>query len=61
MIDVLVVDDSALVRKVLSEIINRTEGLRLVDTAHDPLFAIEKLKKNKVDVIMLDIEMPRMD
>jgi len=61
MIDVLVVDDSALVRKVLSEIINRTEGLRLVDTAHDPLFAIEKLKKYKVDVIMLDIEMPRMD
>ncbi len=61
MINILVVDDSALVRKVLSEIIVKTSGLHLVDTAHDPIFAIEKLKKHEIDVIMLDIEMPRMD
>jgi len=61
MINVLIVDDSALVRKVLSEIVHSTPGFNLVDTAHDPIFAIEKLKKHEVDVIMLDIEMPRMD
>ena len=61
MIKVLVVDDSALVRKILSEIVTKTEGMTLADTAHDPIFAIEKLKKHSVDVIMLDIEMPRMD
>ncbi|MBI9102443.1 MAG: chemotaxis response regulator protein-glutamate methylesterase [Spirochaetales bacterium] len=61
MIKVLVVDDSALVRKVLSDIINKTDGMMLLDTAHNPIFAIEKLKKNEADVIMLDIEMPRMD
>ena len=61
MIKVMVVDDSALVRKVLTDIITKTEGMTLVDTAHDPIFAIEKLKKHEADVIMLDIEMPRMD
>jgi len=61
MIDVLVIDDSALVRKVLTEIISKVNDINLVDTAFDPIFAIEKLKKYKVDVIILDIEMPRMD
>lgn len=61
MIDILVVDDSALVRKVLTDIIKKAPDLHLVDTAFDPIFAIEKLKKNKVDVIILDVEMPRMD
>ncbi|MBI9109485.1 MAG: chemotaxis response regulator protein-glutamate methylesterase [Spirochaetales bacterium] len=61
MINILVVDDSALVRKVLSEIILKTNGMQLVATAHDPIFAIEKLKQHDVDVILLDIEMPRMD
>lgn len=60
-INVLIVDDSALVRKVLSDMINKAGDLNLVDTAYDPIFAIEKLKKHKVDVILLDIEMPRMD
>ncbi len=60
-IDVLVVDDSALVRKFLSEIINSEKDMNLAGTAHDPLFALEKLKKFNVDVILLDIEMPRMD
>jgi two-component system, chemotaxis family, protein-glutamate methylesterase/glutaminase len=61
MIDVLVIDDSALVRKVLTDIIGKVHDVNLVDTAFDPIFAIEKLKKYKVDVIILDIEMPRMD
>lgn len=60
-IQTLVVDDSALVRKVLTEMIAETDDIHLVDTAHDPVFAIEKLKKYDVDVIILDIEMPRMD
>ena len=60
-INILVVDDSALVRKVLSEIIAKESDFNLVGTAHDPIFAIEKIKKNNIDVIMLDIEMPRMD
>ncbi len=60
-INVLVVDDSALVRKVLSDIIAKADDITLVDTAFDPIFAIEKLKKHRIDVILLDIEMPRMD
>lgn len=60
-IRVLVVDDSALVRRVLTDIINEAPGMNLVDTAFDPIFAVDKLKKYDVDVIILDIEMPRMD
>jgi len=58
---VLIIDDSALVRKILSEIINSDPGLEVADTAMDPLFALQKLQKNPVDVVTLDIEMPRMD
>ena len=61
MINVLIVDDSALVRKVLSEIIESTPNMKLAAVAFDPIFAIEKLKTTEVDVIVLDIEMPRMD
>ncbi|MBI9107029.1 MAG: chemotaxis response regulator protein-glutamate methylesterase [Spirochaetales bacterium] len=61
MINVLVVDDSALVRKILTEIIIKTRGLFLSAVAMDPVFAIDRLKTFKVDVIILDIEMPRMD
>jgi two-component system chemotaxis response regulator CheB len=60
-IQVLVVDDSALVRKVLTEIFERTPDITLADTAMDPIFAIEKIKKQEIDVIILDVEMPRMD
>ncbi len=61
MIEVLIVDDSALVRKVLAEIIDRAPDMKLAAAAFDPIFAVEKLKKTSVDVIILDIEMPRMD
>ncbi len=60
-IKVLVVDDSALVRKLLSAILDRAPGIEVVGTANDPYAAREKIKRLNPDVITLDIEMPRMD
>jgi len=60
-IRVLVVDDSALVRRLLSEIINRQADMECVGTANDPLMARELIRELDPDVITLDIEMPRMD
>ncbi|MGQ0587628.1 MAG: protein-glutamate methylesterase/protein-glutamine glutaminase [Gammaproteobacteria bacterium] len=60
-IKVLVVDDSALVRKLLPEILSRGAGIEVVGTAPDPYVAREKIRALKPDVITLDIEMPRMD
>jgi two-component system chemotaxis response regulator CheB len=60
-IKVLVIDDSAIVRQVLSTIINETSGMEVIDTASDPIFALKKLEKIRPDVIILDVEMPRMD
>jgi two-component system chemotaxis response regulator CheB len=60
-IAVLIIDDSALVRQVLSTIINDTAGMKVIATAQDPVFALKKLETIKPDVITLDIEMPRMD
>lgn len=60
-IRVLIVDDSAVVRKVLSEIINREPDMEVVATAPDPYSARDKLVLLKPDVMTLDIEMPRMD
>jgi two-component system, chemotaxis family, protein-glutamate methylesterase/glutaminase len=60
-IKVLVVDDSALVRSLLSEIINETEGLTLVGAAPDAYAARALVNEFAPDVITLDIEMPRMD
>jgi two-component system, chemotaxis family, protein-glutamate methylesterase/glutaminase len=61
MIRVLVVDDSAVVRKVLTEELSRYEGIEVVGSAVDPFVAREKIVKLRPDVITLDIEMPRMD
>ncbi len=61
MIRVLVVDDSALVRKVLSEELSRFPDIEVVGTATDPYVARDKLLALNPDVITLDIEMPRMD
>lgn len=58
---VLIVDDSALVRHTLSRILNSDKEIEVVDTASDPIFAIQKIKSLNPDVITLDIEMPRMD
>ncbi len=57
---VLVVDDSAVVRQSLTAILTHA-GDMTVETAHDPLFALEKMKQRRPDVIVLDLEMPRMD
>lgn len=58
---VVVVDDSALVRGLLSEIINREPDMECVGAASDPLVAREMIRNLNPDVISLDIEMPRMD
>lgn len=60
-IRVLVVDDSALIRKLLSAILNSAGDIEVVGTAIDPIAAREKIKKLNPDVLTLDIEMPRMD
>jgi two-component system, chemotaxis family, protein-glutamate methylesterase/glutaminase len=60
-IRVVVVDDSALVRSVLTEIINRTPGMEVVGVAADPYQAREVIREQNPDVITLDVEMPRMD
>ncbi len=61
MIKVLVVDDSAFMRKTLSMLLNEAPDVEVIDTAVDGLEALEKVKQLKPDVITLDIEMPRMD
>jgi two-component system, chemotaxis family, protein-glutamate methylesterase/glutaminase len=58
---VVVVDDSALVRSLLSEIINRQKDMECIGTANDPLIAREMIRELNPDVITLDVEMPRMD
>ncbi len=60
-IKVLVVDDSALVRQTLTEIISSDPELEVIGTAADPYFAARKMADETPDVITLDIEMPRMD
>jgi two-component system, chemotaxis family, protein-glutamate methylesterase/glutaminase len=60
-IRVLIVDDSALIRQLLTEILDADGEITVVGTASDPLVAREKIKKLNPDVITLDIEMPRMD
>lgn len=60
-IRVLVVDDSAVVRKVFTEELSKEEDIEVIATAPDPYVAREKIVALKPDVITLDIEMPRMD
>ena len=61
MIKVLIVDDSALIRKILSSILESDPGIEVVGTASDPYMAREKIKKLKPDMITLDVEMPKLD
>lgn len=60
-IHVLIVDDSAIVRQTLQEILNSDPWIEVVGTASDPYVAAQKILKQVPDVITLDIEMPRMD
>jgi two-component system chemotaxis response regulator CheB len=58
---VLVIDDSALIRSVMNEIINREKDMECVGAAPDPLVAREMIKALNPDVLTLDVEMPKMD
>ena len=60
-IKVLIVDDSALIRSVMSEIVNSQADMEVVATAPDLLVARELIKKHNPDVLTLDVEMPKMD
>jgi len=60
-IKVLIVDDSAIVRQVLSEALSTDTDIEVIGTASDPLFAMQKMKAQWPDVLVIDIEMPRMD
>ena len=61
MIRVLIVDDSAVIRKVMTEQLSRYDDIQIVGTAVDPYVARDKIIELQPDVITLDLEMPRMD
>jgi two-component system, chemotaxis family, protein-glutamate methylesterase/glutaminase len=58
---VLIVDDSALMRKLLTSVLSEDEGIEVVGAAPDPFEAREKIKSLNPDVVTLDVEMPRMN
>lgn len=60
-IKVLIVDDSAVVRQVMTGVLAEDPGIELIGAAADPIFAYERMKSQWPDVILLDVEMPRMD
>jgi two-component system, chemotaxis family, protein-glutamate methylesterase/glutaminase len=60
-IQVFIVDDSAVVRQVLSGILAADRSIEVIGSAPDPLFALQRMQKRWPDVIVLDVEMPRMD
>lgn len=60
-IKVLIIDDSALIRQLLKEILSQDPAIEVVGTAPDPLIARDKIKQLSPDVLTLDIEMPKMD
>src|SRR5512135_604565 len=60
-IKVLIVDDSAIVRKIFSEELSKEPDIEVVGTAPDPFVARDKIVYQKPDVVTLDVEMPRMD
>lgn len=60
-IRVLIVDDSALIRNMLTEMLQQDPAIEVVGAAQDPFIAREKIKQLKPDVLTLDVEMPRMD
>jgi two-component system chemotaxis response regulator CheB len=60
-IKVMVVDDSAVVRQVVQAILDQEPDIEVIGAASDPIFAIDRMNRQWPDVIVLDIEMPRMD
>ncbi len=60
-INVLIVDDSAVVRQVLTATLSQDPGIKVIGAVSDPLFAMARMQVQWPDVIVLDVEMPRMD
>ncbi len=60
-IKVLIVDDSALIRKLLTEVIDSQPDMEAIGSAPDPLVAREMIRELNPDVLTLDVEMPKMD
>ena len=60
-IKVMIVDDSAVVRQVLQDVLGRDHEIEVIGAASDPLFALQRMQTQWPDVIVLDVEMPRMD
>ena len=60
-IKVLIVDDSAMVRKIFTQELSKDKDLEIVGSAPDPFIARDKILKLKPDVVLLDVEMPKMD
>ncbi len=60
-VKVLIIDDSAVVRKILSQQLSQHNGIEVVGTAPDPFIARDKIVALRPDVLTLDLEMPRMD
>ncbi|QYK03553.1 protein-glutamate methylesterase/protein-glutamine glutaminase [Shewanella zhangzhouensis] len=60
-IKVMVVDDSAVVRQVLTQILNEDHEINVIASVSDPIFAMKRMENEWPDVIILDVEMPRMD
>jgi len=60
-IKVMLVDDSAVVRQVLSALLSKDPEIEVIGSASDPIFAMDKMNQRWPDVVVLDVEMPRMD
>lgn len=60
-VKVIIVDDSAVVRQTLSELLSSDSSIEVVATAADPIIASKKMESIVPDVMILDVEMPRMD
>ena len=60
-IKVMIVDDSAVVRQVVAKALADAPGIQVVGVANDPLFALDRMRGEWPDVLVVDIEMPRMD
>ena len=60
-IKVFIVDDSAVVRQVLTSLLDSLPGIKVIGAAPDPIFALKRMESDWPDVVVLDIEMPRMD
>jgi two-component system chemotaxis response regulator CheB len=60
-IKVLIIDDSAVIRQTLSQLLNQDDSIEVIGTAADPFIAATKMRDEIPDVITLDVEMPRMD